>query len=149
MAWLKIYQAERNDYPEIWKAKMPAKKSVKYLKKLCRHFKVKPVMMVIHYRKRGGGFYRETSDNTFYWKRYPNEFETGKGLQCGLIVLPSKTDLGTVCHEFTHHLTRWKFGQYHHHDKKFKHCLKLVFRYAYRKNWIMKEPPNCSGSPQE
>ena len=109
----KAYDWERATWPKFCEIKIDRKQAGKYVKKLVRHFKTKPVEIDYDGWDRSGGQY-------FGWER--------------MIKLPKETNLGTVIHEFAHHLTRGKFGAGMHHNRKFKKTLKRVYRYAER--WL-------------
>ncbi len=109
MSWLKIYEWEEQTYPEFQKIEIARSDVQKYLNKFTRHFKVQKIMvdMSAKGRDKESGSYR-----------------------AGMIKVGHISTFGIVIHEFAHHLTREVFGKGHHHDKKFKGCLKKVYTFA-------------------
>jgi len=110
MAWLKVYEWERNKWPEFRKIEIARSDAPKYWKKFARHFKVSVPKLSKHIKRDGGTYY--------------------SGIQ--VIRLPHTTSFGTIIHEFAHHLTEQRYGSREHHGKKFKHELKRVYSFAKR-----------------
>lgn len=135
-----VYSWERKTYSDFDKFSLDARGARKYLKKLCRHYKTTSLLLKINSRKRGGGTYYGSSDSSFYQSAKMQSRKKGvkyydvdsKKLNNGLIVLTKNTDLGTVVHEFTHHLARIKYGPKVHHSKKFKKLLVKVYKWSQR-----------------
>ena len=121
MAYLQIYDWEQTVYAPFRDMKLTHDETRKYLNKLERHFKTPHVELMTG--KRNGGSYHPVSLGTPYI-RIP-----GRG-----------TNLGTVCHEFAHHLDWVKNrnsknrGAKRWHGKTFKKCLVRVYRWA--KRWL-------------
>ena len=111
---LKIYIWERQVYPDFREANLCRKDIQKIVNKLVRHFKTRPIDRVYFSGYRTGAVYYSSSDTIGIGRTGYN--------------------LGTVCHEFAHHLTDQRWGAGHHHNRKFKRELKRVYTYA--KRWL-------------
>jgi len=113
MAWLKIYEWEQSTYKEFRDVAITRSEAEKYLRKFARHFKVNvPRVDYSRVKRNGGGSYYARSQ---------------------MIRLSHGTNLGTVCHEFAHHLnSQLNGGVKLGHDKGFKKQLKKVYTFAKR-----------------
>lgn len=113
----KTYEWERETWPEFREVKMTRAKAQVYLNKLARHFKTDEVTAVQSYRRGGAAW---------YW---------AARRQVGLA---SVCNMGSVCHEFAHHLVESRWGkQKRCHGKKFKKELMRVYNWA--KRWLPKQ----------
>ena len=111
MGWLKVYDWELQRWPEFRKIEIGRSDSVKYFKKFSRHFKIRPPLVNMISRKRGGGTYHASDE---------------------FIDLPMVTNFGLIIHEFAHHFSKVRFANRCHHDKRFKRCLKATYTFAKR-----------------
>lgn len=123
MAWLKIYEWERQTYPRFRQVQINRHEQKKYLKKLCRHFEVSEPALKRSQKRGvalgwGGGSYQPSHWNS------------------GTIKIGKMTSMGTLCHEFAHHLD-WKRNGVCGHGKTFKRELKRVYTWA--KRWLPEE----------
>ena len=110
MSWLKIYDWELSAYPQFRDITVGRADARAYFKKFARHFKVsEPSVLLIN--KRSGGTYYSFSQS---------------------IALPQMTNLGTVVHEFAHHLADRTHGSRQKHGKNFKRALKKTYTFAKR-----------------
>jgi hypothetical protein len=110
MAWLKVYEWERERWPEFRHIKITRTEAESYLRKFSRHFKT-PVPNLVGGKWYGGG--------TYY--HYKQEVK----------VKLSAIHLNTIIHEYAHHLNWMQFKQ-NGHRKSFKRCLKRVYSFAKR-----------------
>ena len=126
MAWLKVYQWEHDTYPVFQEVKLDRHQQHLYLRKLSRHFKVPCPEIRQSYRSgvasgEGGGSY------TPHYHR-------------PVIRVGKITTMGTLCHEFAHHLHFVEHSRVSNlnikmwHGKEFKRRLKRVYTWA--KRWI-------------
>ena len=142
MAYLKIYQWEHDQYPEFQKQIIKDEDVVKYLRKLCRHFKADPILLRVgNKRKQSGSYFDVQSWNMLGATYYNNKisrgvyYDTSKdGVSKGIIRIAKNPSLGLVVHEFSHHLTAQIEGKGNHHNKLFKHSLKRSYTFA--KRWL-------------
>jgi len=119
MAWLKAYEWERETYPAFREVQVARQDAQKYFNRLARHFKVSTPLVNLHSKKRNGG-------NLVYW--------------WGQVNIPSTTTLGTIVHEFSHHLSYQTYVRKGRgHGKRFKSCLKKSYTFA--KRWIKETTP--------
>lgn len=114
MAQLKIYEWEDQTYPEFRKIGLCRAEIQKIFRKLIRHFKSPPLSRVsfVNY-VRGGKYY-----SSFY----------------SIVIGSGGYNLGTICHEFAHHLADTRHNKSCGHRKEFKRELKRVYTYA--KRWL-------------
>lgn len=121
MAWLKVYEWEREKYPEYRSIDLTTREIEMYFNKLCRHFKL-PAIPIKRCR-RNGSYFRVIN-------HYPNKFYDTASVHFGL-----NPDLGTVVHEFAHYLN-YKRNEKNGHGKEFKRELKRSYTFA--KRWLKK-----------
>jgi len=116
MPLLKVYEWERTIWPEFRKVSMTLKQADAVIKKLSRHFKLSCPKVT-------------DGCNGTHWngKYSPN---TGENF-LALIRLRTINNLGTVCHEFAHHLDYNVYGGLGHR-RTFKRALKKVYTWAKR-----------------
>lgn len=113
----KAYAWEREAYPAFQTIIIEDDDRKKYLDKLSRHFKVADVILS-QSLQRGFGAGRST------WVSW---------YRTSVIRLHKRTTLGTLCHEFAHHLVMVRWGKQRiHHGRKFKRELKRVYTFAKR-----------------
>jgi len=120
MAWLKVYEWEHDTWPEFRKVKIDRRQQHGYIKKLARHFKIVEPTLRWSYKRgvasgEGGGSYHYRTLGSF-------------------IRIGKVTTLGTLCHEFAHHLAAMRWGSWQGHNKKFKRELKRTYTWA--KRWL-------------
>lgn len=111
MAYLKVYKWEDETWPEFQGIKVTRERQAKLLRKLSRHFKVSEPRLT--------GCYKRGSDSGQYFQYLE------------AISLHKNTSIGTLIHEFAHHLN-WKKYKKKGHAKSFKKCLKRVYRWSRR-----------------
>ncbi len=116
MAWLKIYGWEQETYPEFYQKTIGLSDAQIYIRKFAKHFEVNEPF-VPYSKKRKGGTYWHGSQK---------------------ITLPVITNLGTVIHEFAHHLADQTNGKRNGHNKLFKKSLKKVYTFAKKRNYLNK-----------
>lgn len=124
MAWLKVYEWERSKWPEFQAVLVERKRQCALVTKLARHFRVdRPLIKQSHKRGAGAvagfgaaGSYHKSS----YWPT---------------IKLGQVTTLGTLVHEFAHHLA-WRRWKETGHGRAFKRELKRTYTWA--KRWLPK-----------
>ena len=129
------YAWEQETWPEYRKIIVTRHEQEVYVRKLVRHFKTPPVEVRQSYRRGGAGCYFPKRMNVFTGDRSAK-------LIGGVIKMGKETNLGTVIHEFAHHLEYHQYGS-GGHRKTFKRCLKRVYRWA--KRWLPKEAANEVG----
>jgi len=132
-AW-KAYAWEQATWPEYRKIVVTRMEQEKYAKKLVRHFKTPPVDIKQSYRRGGAGCYHPKLDRVF--KPMTREQIGKPTLAGGVIKMGRVGNLGTLIHEFAHHLEYYKYGK-GGHRKTFKRCLKRVYKWS--KRWLPKE----------
>jgi len=110
MAWLKIYEWERNTYPEFREFRIGRSDSLTYFKKFARHFKISIPRLGTRLLRHNGVYFPDDE----------------------VIQLPLITSLSLVIHEFAHHLATKKYGSDQGHNKNFKRSLKRVYTFAKR-----------------
>ena len=122
MAWLKVYEWERAKWPEFQEIKVHRFQQGVLLEKLARHFKVScPDLMQSN--KRGANANSQESGAAGSYHR------SGYGVPT--IRLGMVTTLGTLLHEFAHHLN-WVNYRQHGHGRKFKRELKRTYTWGKR-----------------
>lgn len=128
MAQLKVYEWEKKTWPEFQEVKVNRFHQGVLLMKLSRHFKVDCPELRWSYRSgvargNGGGSYHRSNLHPF--------------IRCGKV-----TTLGTLLHEFAHHLD-WRAYLGYGHRRSFKRALKRTYTWA--KQWLPDARPNPNG----
>lgn len=113
MAAWKMYEWEQKTYPQFRVIKLTKPQFQKYIKKLSKHFKMpEPTVEYKLGHKNNGTYY---------------------GYKNHIVINPFHgNQLGTLCHEFAHHLNYHRNDYERGHGKKFKHELKRVYTWAKR-----------------
>ena len=127
-----FYKWERDTYPEFRAWEISRDDAEPYVVKLIRHFKTPKVGLRASYRRGGAGVYKCAGDSSTWLP---------------VICSGKPTNMGTVIHEFSHHLSRFKHGKLKRcHGKLFKRELKRCYTWA--KRWLPKEEPSCKSSSE-
>jgi len=113
MSNLKIYEWEKENYPKEPRINVCRVEQQIILRKLSKHFKIIEPGIAPSYRRGGAGLYVHSKN---------------------LIKMGNTTDMGTVIHEFAHHLEYCKYGTTAHR-KRFKRVLKKVYNYVQKRNY--------------
>lgn len=124
-AW-KCYAWERATWPEFRKVQVSYDQACKLIRKLCHHFKVQDISGEVEIKRSGAT-----------WSHYRESWG-------GSIKFSMPLSLGTVCHEFAHHLTAHRWGRRHGHDRKFKRELRRTYTWARRYLPVAAEPEKIS-----
>lgn len=112
---LKAYQWEHETFPEFQNVQVCSDTQQKLVRKLARHFKTpKPALQHTRINDTHGRYI------------HPNAYHAST------IRTAQNSTLGTLCHEFAHHLAYLKHGRGVGHDKRFKKQLKKVYTFAKR-----------------
>lgn len=121
----KVYAWERERWPEYREVKLTLNEATRYVRKLCRHFKLGMPYI------RGGKHLGAADYSPGFWKNIETGFYDFDGR---IRFTTNDISLGTVCHEFAHHLNykRNGNGKGKWHGKTFKRELKRVFTWAKR-----------------
>ena len=117
MAWLKYYEIERAKYPELQSAECSMDEAVVAIKKLCRHFKVRPP--------------------TVSWtsgRRY------SRGGSRKIILNTDHLNWRVVLHEFAHcmhdqHRYKWPNEKIRWHGKRHRKLMERCVNYCKKKRW--------------
>ena len=105
------FEWERTKWPEFRRIDLTREQAECYYKKFSRHFKIRKPNIAWESKKRQGGQYQSMGE---------------------LILLPKKTNFGTVIHEFAHHFAKVEYGRRQNHNKNWKRCLKKTYTFAKR-----------------
>ena len=124
-AW-KTYEWEACAWPEFREITIDRATQERYLRGLIRHFKTGPCFVENSQRRGGAGVYYRGG-------------RPGQIIGHGRIKMSPNGNLGTLCHEFAHHLN-WCRNKERGHRKKFKRELKRVYTWA--KRWLPEIPKN-------
>ena len=121
MACLQVYAWESQKWPRFLKVKLDVGQQKGLLFKLARHFKVNEPMLSYSHKRGANAKHSENGAAGSYEHR-----AWGSVIRLGSI-----TTLGTLCHEFAHHLnwSRWRKGG---HGRTFKRELKRTYTFAKR-----------------
>lgn len=135
MANLKIYEWEKENFKEFYEVNLCRAEQISILKKLSRHFLTQVAKK--KWRELGAKEEHKKFIPSFY-KRYVPTLTLGRSPIAGsyhrrtsTIMCGQTTQLATICHEFTHHLTGMKYGEVKH-NKRFKKELKRIYTFARR-----------------
>jgi len=111
---LKIYKWEHDTYPTFQKVLILRDKQEQFLKKFARHFKVYCPTLSWTIKQGHAGHYMPAYHGP--WAR---------------IAFGKETTLGTICHEFAHHLDYIRHPETKQsHGKSFKRELKKCYTFA-------------------
>ena len=113
---LKVYEWERSTWPEFQEVMLEPCEAEATLRKLVRHFKTRAIYMTFGNHRSGGGRY------VAYWPIRMDEVRLTK----------RNINLGTVIHEFAHHLDTCRWRKRAGHGRTFKRELKRVYTWAKR-----------------
>lgn len=131
MGWLRVYDWEKEMWPEFRDVKIERKEQHKLLKKLSKHFKICEPILRWSYKH---GVAAGNGGGSYHYRSFGASF----------IRIGKVTVLGTLCHEFAHHLAAMRYGSCQGHNKKFKRELKRTYTWA--KRWL---PESVSISNQK
>ena len=122
MAYLKVYEWEHTTWPDFQMVKIDRTRQYALNKKLARHFKVDEPRLVGSHQRGANAMNRASGASGKYHYAFPG---------MAVIKLGTISTLGTLCHEFAHHLNyrRWKAKG---HGRTFKRELKRVYTFAKR-----------------
>jgi len=125
----KTYSWEQETWPQYREIEVNRMEQEKYIKKMVRHFKTPPAEVRQSFRRGGAGCYHPVY--SYGWVPLGGRRKLAKGY----IKLGKVSNLGTVVHEFAHHLEYFKYGK-GGHRKTFKKALKQSYTWA--KRWLPK-----------
>ena len=123
MAYLKVYAWEHEKWPEFQTVHIDRTRQSALLRKLARHFKVDEPRIEQSHRRGANATHNKSGAAGSYHK--------ARWLGWCVIKIGSVTTLGTLCHEFAHHLD-WRRHNGDGHRRTFKRELKRTYTWAKR-----------------
>ena len=122
MAYLKVYEWEHATWPEFQTVHIDRRRQFILIRKLARHFKVDEPLLGACKRRGANAKSNKTGAAGAYMMGPTN---------AAVIKLGNVTVLGTLVHEFAHHLDHRRWGG-NGHRRTFKRELKRAYTFAKR-----------------
>lgn len=126
MVWLKVYAWETQLWPQFQGVKVHRFQQGVLLNKLAKHFKV-PCPELAQSHRRGANVNAQASGAA-------GSYHRGWlwGHRVGIVKLGQVTTLGTLLHEFAHHLNYCRWNGQRGHGRTFKRELKRCYTWGKR-----------------